>query len=116
MNKVQQELANFKRILMINAFIKFNLIPPVDSEAWNANKSQYEMMPLHLLPVSHLEEANEQRIMLLLGKASAATTPDAKMYLFKELAKVTELVAGVQEWCHFYNSIPQYYLWDTHHL
>lgn len=86
---IKREILNLRRILMINAFVKFNLIPSVDSPDWNEHADRYKGMYIHLLPSSRMTDENEGLIMTQLGKASAAKTPDQKFNLYRTLCQIT---------------------------
>ncbi len=82
-------LTDLTRILIINALVKFNLIPPYDSEAWNAHKYDYESLYIHLLPPEKYEKTKGRLLSRLLASASTAKTPTAKMSLYRSIAELT---------------------------
>lgn len=84
-----EELYKLKCILMINACIKFNLVPPVDSEEWNKYDDRYALMYLHILPGERIDDINDVEIMKLLGESSKASSPIAKLNLYRKVAEVT---------------------------
>lgn len=113
----KDELLDLKRMLMINALVRFNLIPPIGSDAWNLRGVAYECMGIHFLPTPQFNDVNETLVMQLLGEASSARTPQDKLSLYGKLAEVTgyslmQLACPVLH-KEFYDKIPEFYLLDA---
>ena len=86
-----KEHLELKCILMINALVRFNLIPPPETKEALAHLYNYKSLSLHVLPVTSLNPVNEVQIMSLLAEAVITDSPLEKLNLYRKISAVVGL-------------------------